>query len=101
MIVEKEKKRLLAKWGKEASIARMQLEAAHRMQEAAKVSLDASRALERDLQNALDAGVIVSDEYLNALTNLAQAQFALAKAETLKKSALLRLRYAMGGEIVY
>lgn len=100
-IVSERKQRHVDTWRKEAALARMQLESAHRMQAAAELSLEASRALEEDLRNALAAGVIVSDEYLNALTALARAEFALARAQTLRKSALLRLRFAVGEEITF
>jgi outer membrane protein TolC len=100
-ITDKQRERHLDTWTKRASLARMQLESAHRMQAAAELSLEASRALEEDLRNALGAGVIVSAEYLNAVTALARAEFALAKAKTLKKSALLRLRFALGEEIAF
>jgi outer membrane protein TolC len=98
-IIDTRRAKQYAEWEKRAQLARKQLENAHRIMAAAQLSLKAARQLEKDLVNALNAGVVVSDEYLNALAAVAQAQFEVARAEALKKGALLRLEFALGETI--
>ncbi|MBD3393046.1 MAG: hypothetical protein GF418_13110 [Chitinivibrionales bacterium] len=95
-ILKRQREKQLAKWEKMAAQERLQIQKAHRMHSAAKLALDAAVAFAEDLENALTAGVVSSTEYLNALAAVSNARFRVARAETMRKMACLRLAYALG-----
>jgi outer membrane protein TolC len=95
-ILKKERKKQLDLWEKKAAIKRLQIKKAHRMKAAAVLAHKAAEALAEDLSNALQAGVVSSAEYLDALAAAAKASFRISQAETLKKTASLQLAFVLG-----
>jgi outer membrane protein TolC len=97
--MEREKQQKM--WEKASTQALLQLRKARGMQDATKAALAAAEAYAEDLKNALDAGVAISVDYLNALTSVTETKYSLASAEMMEKLAFLQLMYARGEEIQY
>jgi outer membrane protein TolC len=81
--------------------AKMQYFRAQRQKKAARLSLEASRAVVQDVKNSLDAGVATPLEYQNAVVAQAQAELSVTQADFAEKTALLQVYYTVGKEIKY
>ncbi len=98
-ILENRRKHTREEFDKLTRLARQQYRQAQSMEEATEKSLAAAEAVSRDLENALDAGTVVSAEYLESLNEVSQAERAHDKAQMMRKVAFLRLLYALGESI--
>jgi outer membrane protein TolC len=100
-LVDIERTRQIEMLTRSYDIARDQVNNAANRLVATEQSCEAARALAEDLKNSLDAGVVTTADYLNALVNLAQAGLMVEQAKTAKKIAMLRMLYAMGKKLEY
>jgi outer membrane protein TolC len=100
-ILGEERIRQEKQWEKLSAQAILQIRKARALQTATGASLEAANAFAHDLKNGLDAGVVISVDYLNALTAVTESRYALATAQTLEKMAFLQLMYARGEEIQF
>ncbi|MBN1129583.1 MAG: TolC family protein [Chitinispirillaceae bacterium] len=99
--IDIDRTRVLERLTRTYETARSQVNSAGNRLVAVEASVEAARALAEDLKNSLDAGMITTADYLNALVNLAQAELMKEQARTAKKIAMLRMLYAMGKKLEY
>ncbi|MFP4417172.1 MAG: TolC family protein [Chitinispirillaceae bacterium] len=98
-ILENRRSYVREEFNKLTRLARQQYEQAQMMEEATEKSLEASKAVARDMENSLDAGTVVSVAYLESLNEVSEAERAFNKAKTTRKISFLRLLYALGENI--
>ncbi len=100
-IARNRKQQAISDFNTTIASAKMQYFRAKKQKNAAKLSLEASGAVTKDIKNSLDAGVAAPLDLQNALVAQAQSELAVKQAEFLEKTALLKLYHATGKEIRY
>jgi outer membrane protein TolC len=78
------------------ALARQQFRSTGDRLMAAESARNAAAALAEDYKNSLAAGTVTNADYLNSLSNLAQAELLAEQVKTMKKIALLKVMYAAG-----
>lgn len=100
-MLEEQAQDMMNAWQARISQAQLAYENSKQLQQAAELSRTASRQYAQEMKYGLDAGTKTSLEYLQAITDEAEAGFDYEKARAANAIATLNLLFAAGCTIEY